>query len=474
MTAKQLFISLLQGSALCTAVFILLLKFKQRALEHCGVKGWHFVVVFAVSLFLVPMYGLKAALSPIAVTLRAQLLQLISMFSFSSNKAAPVETSAYNTVYRYLLLIWLGGVLVYAVRKCIQFMKTAEKMKKRTRPASERVLQIFTDRVLADPDMRKSTGPGKAKLCYHNGVFSPLVFGFWKKTIALPENIIEDYDDDEVYLMLRHEAVHILHHDSTKKLLLLLVCGLNWFNPFMYMLKKNMDESMEQLCDFDTFIDKNDDYAHFLYSEILMAVAENLKKHRDTKAPTEGTGAMPRRIDILMKPPGKPNPRYAPALAIVVCAIVCLGAVLFAVPGSVLPVTAETGFHDVGRPSEPILWNTRSTPINDEFCNLSEQSEIVFEQNLLSSTVNYLSATFATDTTSIWLTLLSESSDVLVYLYNAENPDYPLMQKRLEQSANSQVFTGLIGTYTYLLGLLVDEDTDEPVSIIVSEHRIGS
>ena len=61
-----------------------------------------------------------------------------------------------------------------------------------------------------------------------------------------------DYDVEMLELILRHEYQHFLNRDQWKKTLIHLVRLLFWWNPMAILVQKEMDQTLELLCDYRT------------------------------------------------------------------------------------------------------------------------------------------------------------------------------------------------------------------------------
>ena len=77
-------------------------------------------------------------------------------------------------------------------------------------------------------------------------VNTPMIAGLMKPTIYLPKII---FSDTELYNILLHEWTHYIHKDIWIKFLLKLLCIIYWWNPFLYLLKHDIDDTLEIKCD---------------------------------------------------------------------------------------------------------------------------------------------------------------------------------------------------------------------------------
>ena len=74
------------------------------------------------------------------------------------------------------------------------------------------------------------------------GVHMPMGMGIRKWRIYLPK---QEYTDKELYYILLHEYTHFLNGDLFIKILLQLFCCIFWWNPIVYLIKKDLDKSLE-------------------------------------------------------------------------------------------------------------------------------------------------------------------------------------------------------------------------------------
>lgn len=77
-------------------------------------------------------------------------------------------------------------------------------------------------------------------------VASPMAAGFFHPVIILPGT---EYNKKEMHFILEHELVHISRHDVYGKLLFIIANALHWFNPFVYLMRREAVSDMELSCD---------------------------------------------------------------------------------------------------------------------------------------------------------------------------------------------------------------------------------
>lgn len=77
---------------------------------------------------------------------------------------------------------------------------------------------------------------------------APLVVGLIKPVLYLPQM---EMKQEELNYILLHELIHYRRHDLWYKWFAMLVSTIHWFNPFVYMVSKQIDEECEVSCDYE-------------------------------------------------------------------------------------------------------------------------------------------------------------------------------------------------------------------------------
>ena len=111
----------------------------------------------------------------------------------------------------------------------------------------------------------------KMKLIKSKDVPTPMVVGVLKRTVILP---CIDYTKDQLELIFCHECTHLKNHDLWLKLLVHIYCCVYWFNPFVYLLKADMDFILEVKCD-NAVSRKLSDEKRLDYAKLVNDTARN-------------------------------------------------------------------------------------------------------------------------------------------------------------------------------------------------------
>lgn len=111
------------------------------------------------------------------------------------------------------------------------------------------VLRYFVPYFIFKAKIRKSEVVGDAggiKIRKSNYVLSPIIFGVFKSVLIIPDI---DMTEKDYELAIQHELMHHKNHDALKKLFVVLVNCIFWFNPVTYFMVNFVGEICEYACD---------------------------------------------------------------------------------------------------------------------------------------------------------------------------------------------------------------------------------
>ena len=90
----------------------------------------------------------------------------------------------------------------------------------------------------------------KVRLMYSSAVKTPLLAGVIRPTIILPQIAYSKNGmTREFSLMVSHELVHLKRRDTLYKWFAALVVCIHWFNPLVYIIRREMGHACELACD---------------------------------------------------------------------------------------------------------------------------------------------------------------------------------------------------------------------------------
>ena len=201
----------------------------------------------------------------------------------------------------------------------------------------------------AESLLREVIGNDKKFRILRSAAFSTAVATAIRPYIILPE---VDFTDDELQVILLHEWKHIQDKDYLTDILIELISFVFWWNPVVYLLKRNFDFAAELKCDGYAVSNKKD--FHHLLDGLVKIDSARKEKARSLNAGNALSGRTADFVDRLttMAMRCEKSSRKRRLLTNVGCSvlIICLffGSYAFVVQPSVAspyaPVTGEN-FH---------------------------------------------------------------------------------------------------------------------------------
>ncbi|MBY2477379.1 M56 family metallopeptidase [Clostridioides difficile] len=145
------------------------------------------------------------------------------------------------------------------------------------------------------------TGAKKAVGLYTNSLISsPLLIGFFHPCIMLPSTELSDSDFEYTIL---HELTHYKRRDMFYKWLVQITICFHWFNPFVYLIGREINCACELSCD-ESVIRKLDDKGKRAYGDTLLNAIRVGGKYEDYLASmtlNESKELLKERLDAIMK-----------------------------------------------------------------------------------------------------------------------------------------------------------------------------
>ena len=138
------------------------------------------------------------------------------------------------TIADMLIAVWITGsgyCLVKLIRNEYKFRKL---MSDESVTQDMRILSIWSGIA-----KEKSS---KLQIVVTNKITVPLISGLYRPVIYLPDYPLSD---KEAHSVLLHEWTHYQHRDLWTTILIHLLCAVFWWNPFIYLLKRDIDKTLE-------------------------------------------------------------------------------------------------------------------------------------------------------------------------------------------------------------------------------------
>ncbi|MDE7272324.1 MAG: M56 family metallopeptidase, partial [Lachnospiraceae bacterium] len=198
-------------------------------------------------------------------------------------------------IYVCLFFIWSVLALVLFVRKITIYQGFIQCIKAGNTAVSDiKILNLLSD------CQEKLNIKLKVELSRNSLIASPIMIGFFRPGIVLPARELED---KELFYIFVHELIHYKQRDMFYKWLIQIVVCVHWFNPFVYLLEKEVNKSCELSCD-EKVISILNDKARREYGDTLISFLKSNNLYKSSFASvtlTEGAEQLKERLGAIMK-----------------------------------------------------------------------------------------------------------------------------------------------------------------------------
>lgn len=233
----------------------------------------------------------------------------------------PVTAAVWNSISPALMWIWAGGAGLIAMLVMIRMVRF-RRLLAGTLPASHRV------RAVVDGIARRLELSRSPEVRLVDSAVVPFVW--WtggQATVILPRRLLGALDERQITMVLAHELAHLRRRDHWIRALELATSVLYWWNPLVWLVRRQLHSVEEQCCDAWVawlYPDRTHDYARSLLAAAellsepgLPALASPFLKPRNLKA----------RIEMVLtrRSPRMPSRRAAAALALLAVVVIPAG-----------------------------------------------------------------------------------------------------------------------------------------------------
>ena len=307
------FIKILLSLSVSGALLLLLILGLKPLYKNKFSKRWQYYIWIVVALrFLLPFTpdttiigSLFEKLDTAAITNEIPTTPNVPVPADTGNsKAEPIQTNREITTaamrepvdkYVCLFFIWSALALVLFVRKVTVYQGFIQYIKAGNKEVSDiKILNLLSD---CEEKLNIKT---RVEISCNPLLASPMLIGFLRPRIILPAH---EWEDKELSYIFVHELVHYRQRDMFYKWLIQIVVCAHWFNPFVYLLEKEVNKSCELSCD-EKVISVLDDTARREYGDILISFLKSNNLYKSSLASvtlTEGAEQLKERLGAIMK-----------------------------------------------------------------------------------------------------------------------------------------------------------------------------
>ena len=307
------FIKILLSLSVSGALLLLLILGLKPLYKNKFSKRWQYYIWIVVALrFLLPFTpdttiigSLFEKFDTTAITNEIPTNPNVPVPADTGNsKAEPIQTNREITTaamrepvdkYVYLFFIWSALALVLFVRKVTVYQGFIQYIKAGNKEVSDiKILNLLSD---CEEKLKIKT---RVELSCNPLIASPMLIGFFRPRIILP---VGEWEDKELSYIFVHELIHYKQRDMFYKWLIQIVVCVHWFNPFVYLLEKEVNKSCELSCD-EKVISILNEKAKREYGDTLISFLKSNNLYKSSLASvtlTEGAEQLKERLGAIMK-----------------------------------------------------------------------------------------------------------------------------------------------------------------------------
>lgn len=254
-TFFSIWMTVLWSSILILIFYVL--RTKYQLIDICSVSGVIVLYLFCMIRMVIPV-----EFSWTKVIAGGTLYNRIYYFSC-------IERNIGNdiSVFDLLRLIWYSGTFLILSYYMIQYVKIVRYFGEMPVQRNSKAAQIVDT---------TWNGSKKPDILQTAAVKTPCCFGILRKKIIIPD---KPYTEEQLRFILFHECSHLKNNDILVKNLINVLCALYWWNPCIYLLKKDLSQSLEIRCDL-TAVKELD---HQLKGDYLAVILSEYKDSLKTR-----------------------------------------------------------------------------------------------------------------------------------------------------------------------------------------------
>lgn len=160
-----------------------------------------------------------------------------------------------------LFALWLMVALLLLMRKITVYQSFRKYVDAGCRPLNDMKLLERFGHIVEENHIKGSIDPYTNSL-----VSSPLLIGLLRPRIILPD---ADLSECDFYHTVMHELIHYRRLDMLYKWLVQFTLCVHWFNPFVYLMKNEINRLCELSCD-ERVLKNLPENAHKSYGDTLL------------------------------------------------------------------------------------------------------------------------------------------------------------------------------------------------------------
>lgn len=259
-SATSYIMAILVGN--CLICFLCIIMKNKRVAQRMNIRFLKYFSFFILLRLMLPFEFIHT------ITIPSEKILPIVMDFFNEYVLFTIKTFAITPSLLFLS-VWIIGViyiLCSAVKKYMNLYSIIPCFPNLADDPDSNISKILTDIYNTDPVHHPVKQVIRTRF-----VSTPCIIGFFSPIVFLPDL---DFTQEELYCILYHELSHLRHMDFFWMLFTEILYMINWWNPFLRLLRTQLTEIMEFHADNTTFVNLPSTYQG-LYLDCLVKVTRN-------------------------------------------------------------------------------------------------------------------------------------------------------------------------------------------------------
>lgn len=319
--ALSTLLSLTLSGSVLIGVLLVIRPLLRRRLRHSGQYYLWLVPLVRLLLPVFPAIGLPESVGqalPEAISDGVLWPRAPDMALAGPNRQA-AGLDLLSLLPELLVILWGTVAIVLALRAVWRYVRCLRALERESRPAGECAQAVYEDACR----MLGVTRLPRLLVC--PGLRSPMQAGLIRPMVLLPD---ENSGEDVLRAALLHELTHYRRLDLCYKWLAEAAVCVHWFNPLVYILRRELSRECELSCD-ESVLGRLDESGRRVYGASLLALARPVSgptKNNMTLAMSRDGEQLKERLYAIMKFESKG--KLTVAAAVSVAAALCLCGVM--------------------------------------------------------------------------------------------------------------------------------------------------
>lgn len=342
----------LLNSIFFSTILIFIIYFILRSNKRIQIIGIH-------TIFLLCIVVLVRLFLPISFSFSKNFHMIKSSFFFIIfNKELFSFFDFGISLLHIFYFVWFSGSIFFLYKILYRYIRFKRYIETFCEVKEKYVLEGFKR---AQQNYKKSIKIEKFKILWTEDYPTPFIIGLLHPYIVIPTIYLSK---EEWYFIFQHELNHFYQYDLWVKWFIEWISILYWWNPFMYLLKRELIKIIE-IRDDSNLVNKMSDAEQVHYMECLLKIMKYQHSRKSNKNKLilnfvdREVPVTKQRIQIVFNNTNKPNNKLIGLVVAIVYTLIMLSIMFVLEPYSILP-EAEQAAVSLTSQDSYLIYNSKS------------------------------------------------------------------------------------------------------------------